>query len=84
MTLLAIIDYALIVLFFIGVACLLFLSVQPRPQAAKTQVVVPQASEMPGTYLFLAAIFLLVFVTALARKYYGQSAYPGKQSHFPK
>ena len=61
MSLLAIIDYCLIVIFFIGIAGLLLMFVRSeRPSVASATL--PSPREEPAPYVFLAVLFLLFIV----------------------
>jgi hypothetical protein len=65
MSLFAMIDYGLILVFFICFIGLLLLGTRRQQQSAAS-VVVPSPRESPATYLFLAVLFLLlIMLTAL-------------------
>ena len=68
MSLLATIDYGLIVVFFIGITGLLLLSIRSGQQTAAAATL-PSPREQPATYVFLAALFLLLIIlTTLTKK----------------
>ena len=62
MSLLAIIDYSLILIFFICIIVLLLLNMHSRQLPTTTLIALPSVRESPGTYLFLAVLFLLFIV----------------------
>jgi hypothetical protein len=68
MSLLAIIDYSLIVIFFIAMTGLLLLYTRSHQQTVASATL-PSPHEEPATYVFLAVLFLLIIVmTILTRK----------------
>jgi hypothetical protein len=77
MSLLAIIDYSLIVIFFIGIAGLLLMFVH-ADQPSVAPAILPSPREEPAPYVFLAVLFLLFIVLAiLTQKEQGQGAASG-------
>ena len=68
-SLLAIIDYCLIFIFFICIAGLLLLSLRSCQQQVAVSVSPPSLRESLGAYLFLAVLFLLfVILTVHAQR----------------
>jgi hypothetical protein len=69
LSLLSLIDYSLLVIFFIGIAGLLILSTRSRQQQVVAPAIAPSMREAPVAYLLLAGLFLLLIIlTALTQK----------------
>ena len=69
MALLAIVDYGLIVLFFVGVASLLLVVVLPDTRTKSSTRGKTSSQKTTGAYIVLAVLFLLlVALTFLAQK----------------
>jgi hypothetical protein len=69
MSLLAIIDYSLLVIFFICIAALLLLGTHSRQQEPTASVSLPSLHESPVAYIVLATLFLLfIILTAFTQK----------------
>ena len=74
MYLLAIIDYSLIIIFFIGITGLLLLFTHSCQQTA-TSVTLPSPREEPVSYVLLTVLFLLLIIlTVLAQNRREQNA----------
>jgi hypothetical protein len=75
MSLLAMIDYSLLVIFFICITALLLLGTRSRQQESTASVTLPSLRESLVAYILLATLFLLfIMLTALSQK-------RGKQSN---
>ncbi len=69
MSLLAMIDYSLLVIFFICITGLLLLGIRSRQQESTALVSPPSLHESQVAYILLAALFLLfIILTALDQK----------------
>ena len=69
MSLLAMIDYSLLVIFFICLTALLLLSTRSGSQQAVAPVTAPSPHESPVAYILLAMLFLLfIILTAFGQK----------------
>ena len=69
MSLLAMIDYSLLVIFFICITALLLLGTRSGQQESTASAPLPSLRESPVTYILLAALFLLlILLTALSQK----------------
>jgi preprotein translocase subunit SecG len=72
-SLLAIIDYSLVLIFFIGLTALLLLFTRSSQQAVASAPL-PSPREEPTPYVFLAVLFLLlILLTVFTQKRRGQS-----------
>jgi hypothetical protein len=68
-SLLAIVDYGLVIIFFICITSLLLLYVRSYRQRGAVSAITPSLRESPATYLFLAMLFiLLIILTVLVQK----------------
>jgi preprotein translocase subunit SecG len=77
MTLMAMIDYSLVVIFFIGVAGLLCFIARSRPGEASAQQTAPPPQEAKGTYAFVAVLFVLLIALAFFAR---RSQVPGSST----
>ena len=69
MSLLAIIDYSLLVIFFICIVALVLLGVHSCQQEPTASVSLPSLHESPVAYILLATLFLLfIMLTAFSQK----------------
>jgi preprotein translocase subunit SecG len=73
-SLLAIIDYGLVIIFFICITGLLLLYTRSYQQRGALSVVTPSLREAPTAYLFLTTLFiLLIILTVLVQKRHDQN-----------
>jgi hypothetical protein len=73
-SLLAIIDYSLIIIFFICITGLLLLYIRSYQQRGAVSAVIPSLREAPTAYIFLTTLFvLLIILTVLIQRRHDQN-----------
>ena len=61
----AIVDYSLVIIFFICITGLLLLGVHAEQRQVPTSAKLPALRQAPESYLFLAVLFLLFIILTL-------------------
>jgi hypothetical protein len=74
MSSLALIDYSLLVIFFICILGFLLLGTRSGQQQASTAAKLPALRESPESYIFLAMLFLFFIILAVSSERRGKQS----------